>query len=230
MKKIGMIGGVGPESTVDYYKMLVSTYRERVRDDSYPLILINSVDLTRMVKFLNAGDLAGLADVLSAEIQGLINAGAEIGLLSSNTPHIVFDELARRSSIPLVSIVEATADVAVTKGFRKLGLLGSRYTMQGTFFQNVFARRGMEIFVPNPEEQNWIHEHYMGELVKGLFLPATRDEFLAIIEKLRERHGIEALILGGTELPLLLRDVKASVPFLDTARIHVDAVMNRALE
>jgi aspartate racemase len=230
MKKIGMIGGVGPESTVDYYRMFVSTYRDRVRDGSYPLILINSIDLTSMVRLLNAGDLAGVADALSAEIQALANAGAEIGLLSSNTPHIVFNELARNSSIPLISIVEATADVAVARGFRKLGLLGSRYTMQGTFFQEVFTRRGMEILVPNLEEQNWIHEHYMGELVKGIFLPATRDQFLAIVGKLRERHGIEALILGGTELPLLLRDATSQIPFLDTARIHVDAVIKRALE
>lgn len=229
MKKIGMIGGVGPESTVDYYRLLIAVYQERVSDGSYPRIVINSVDLSAMVRLLNAGHLDQLADALTEEIKMLSNAGAEIGLLSSNTPHIVFGELKRRSAIPLVSIVEATSAKAKSMGLRKLGLFGSRYTMQATFFPEVFSQNDMQIVVPDLAEQNWIHEHYMNELVKGEFRTATRDEFLKIMDQLTEKHGIEGLILGGTELPLLLRGITSRIPFLDTARIHVDAVIQQAL-
>src|SRR5208282_2812667 len=126
MKTIGIIGGVGPESTVDYYRLLIAAYRERIPDGSYPRIVINSIDLKEMVGLLEANDLDRLTDRLVAEIQKLANAGAEIGLLSSNTPHIVFDELSRRSAIPLVSIVEATCEAACATGLKKLGLFGSR--------------------------------------------------------------------------------------------------------
>ncbi len=229
MKIIGMIGGVGPESTVDYYRLLIATYRERVPDDSYPRIVINSIDLKEMVGLLEANHLERMTDRLVAEIQKLANAGAEIGLLSSNTPHIVFDELSRRSAIPLVSIVEAACEAAYAAGLKKLGLFGSRFTMQGRFFPDVFSRRGIELAVPDPDDQTWIHNHYMDELVKGIFLQETRDGLLRIVHRMKEQKQIQGLILGGTELPLILRDAPdCGIPFLDTARIHVNAVMAKA--
>lgn len=174
MKTIGMIGGLGPESTIDYYRLLIAAYRERVTDDSYPQILINSIDLRKVVRLMNANDMTQLTGWLVAEVQKLANAGAEVGFVGANTPHIVFDELSRRSAIPLVSIVEATCEAARAAGLKKLGLFGSRFTMQGRFFPDVFSKRGIELAVPDPDEQTWIHDHYMDELVKGIFLKETR--------------------------------------------------------
>jgi aspartate racemase len=229
MKIIGMIGGLGPESTIDYYRLLMTVYRERVTDGSYPRILINNIDLTEVVRLLDANDLDQLTDWLVAEVQRLASAGAEIGFVGANTPHIVFDELSRRAAIPLVSIVEATCEAAQAAGLKKLGLLGSRFTMQGRFFPNVFSRRAIELALPDPDEQTWIHDHYMNELVKGIFLKETREGFLQIVHRMKEQDRIKGLILGGTELPLILRDVPdCGIPFLDTARIHVNAVMARA--
>lgn len=229
MKTIGMIGGVGPESTIDYYRLLIAAYRERVPGDSYPHIVINSINLKEMIALLEANDLGRMTDWLVVEMQKLANAGAEIGLLSSNTPHIVFDELSRRSAIPLVSIVEATCEAACATGLKKLGLFGSRFTMQGRFFPDVFSRRGIELAVPDAAEQTWIHKHYMDELVKGLFLEETRGGLLRIASRLKEQQHIQGLILGGTELPLILRDAPdCGIPFLDTARIHVNAVLAQA--
>ena len=226
MKTIGMIGGIGPESTIDYYRRLVAAYRERRTDGSYPPILINSINLQQMLRLIDAGELERLTGWLGIEIEKLANAGAQIGLLASNTPHLVFDELRSRSRLPLVSIVEATCAAADKLQLCKLGLFGARYTMQGSFYPDVFAKNGIALIAPRPDEQTWIHDHYMNELVKGVFLPETRDGFLRVAERLRRDDHIEGLILGGTELPLILRDVQgAGIPFLDTTQIHVDAVM-----
>jgi aspartate racemase len=229
VKTIGIVGGLGPESTVDYYQLLIAAYRERVGDGSYPKIIINSVDLQEMVCLLENNQLERLTVRLLEELQKLANAGAEIGLVAANTPHIVFEELRRRSSLSLVSIVEATCDAAQGLHLTKLGLFGSRFTMQNRFYANVFSRKGIELAVPSPDEQAWIHDHYMDELVIGVFRPETCDRFVAIAQRMKAQDGIQGLILGGTELPLLLRDVDCGIPLLDTARIHVDAVMAAAL-
>jgi aspartate racemase len=230
MKTLGMIGGVGPESTIDYYRLIIAEYRSRKPDGSYPRIIINSVDLQQMIRLMDAQDLATVADLLVEEIGKLGRAGADFALLSSNTPHIVFDELRQRCSLPLLSIVEATRDSAKSLGLKKLGLFGSGYTMRARFFPDVFSRENIAIVVPEPDEQTYIHEKYMGELVRGVFLPETRAGLLRIVEQLKQRHAIDGLILGGTELPLLLRDVTESgIPFLDTTQIHVKAAVGELL-
>ena len=230
MKTVGIVGGIAPESTVEYYRLIIARYRERNQDGSYPTILINSIDLKRMLDLVAAGQLSQLTDYLVGEVQKLERAGADFGLLASNTPHIVFDEICRRSSIPLISIVEATCDAAKAMGLKKLGLFGTRFTMQGRFYPEVFAKAGIQLVSPDLDDQTYVHDKYMSELVKGIFLPETRAGLLEIVDRLKEQSGIEGLILGGTELPLILREVKnRSVPFLDTTQIHVDVVVGKLL-
>ena len=174
--------------------------------------------------------LPELADYLAREVEKLARAGADFGLLASNTPHIVFDEVRRQSSIPLLSIVEATCEEAKAQRLGNLGLFGSRFTMQGRFFPDVFSREGITLVVPTPDEQHYIHEKYMGELVKGVFLPETRAGLLAIADRLKQQEGIQGVILGGTELPLILRNVPdRSMLFLDTTQIHVKAAVEQML-
>ena len=229
MMTVGVIGGIGPESTIEYYRLLVAAYRAQRPDGSYPPVIINSINLKAVVDLLEANDLAGVTDRFVGEIQKLSAAGAECGLLAANTPHIVFDEIRRRSPIPLVSIVEATCDAARILGLKRLGLLGTRFTMQGKFYPSVFSAAHITLVVPQPEEQTYVHDKYMGELVKGIVLPETRQGLLRIVDRLREQEGIEGLILGGTELPLILGDVTdRGIPFLDTTRIHVQAIAARA--
>ncbi|MGH7629729.1 MAG: aspartate/glutamate racemase family protein [Gemmatimonadales bacterium] len=221
MKTLGIVGGIAPGSTIDYYRLIIASYREQTGDGSYPSILINSIDLARMLNLVGAGRLPELTTYLRAEVERLARAGADFGLLASNTPHIVFEELAREAPIPLLSIVEASRDAAVELGLRAVGLLGTRFTMQGRFYPAVFAKRGIAVRAPRAEDLAYVHEKYMQELVPGEFRPDTLGEFLAIIDRLKQ-DGVEGVLLAGTELPLLLRDTtNASVPLLDTTRIHV---------
>jgi aspartate racemase len=230
MKLIGIVGGIGPESTIDYYRLFISTYRERRPDGGYPPVVINSIDLAKALKLVSSNDLAGLAAYMLEEIRRLARAGATHGLLSSNTPHIVFDEVRRASPIPLISIVETACVAAMARKLKRLGLFGTRFTMQGGFYQKVFAGEGMEIKVPEPVDLEFIHDTYLNELVNGVVRAETRERYIAIARKMREQQGIEALILGGTELPLLLRDaIDIGMTLLDTARLHVEAAVSELL-
>jgi aspartate racemase len=228
-KLIGIIGGIGPESTIDYYRLFVSIYRER-RPDGYPPVIINSIDLAKALQLVSANDLAGLTAYLLEEIHRLARAGATHGVLSSNTPHIVFDELEDSSPIPLISIVETACRAAAERKLKRVGLFGTRFTMQGGFYQKVFAREGIEIAIPESGDQKFIHDTYLNELVNGIVRTETRERYIAIARRLKAEQGIEALILGGTELPLLLRGaIDIGVMLLDTAHLHVERAVAEML-
>jgi aspartate racemase len=230
MKTLGIIGGLGPESTIDYYQRLIALYRERTGDGSYPEFIIVSVNLKKGLDFMDANDLAGMADYLLEGIGKLAGAGADFGLISANTPHIVFDDLAPKSPIPLISIVEATCTAAKARKLKRLALFGTRYTMQATFYPKVFSREGIELLVPEPNDQDYIHDKYMNELVPGRFLPETRAGLLAIVDRMKAESGIDGAILAGTELPLILRDPEHNgIPFLDTTKIHCEAAVAEML-
>ena len=228
MKTLGMIGGIGPESTIEYYRHLIAAYRARKPDGSYPPIVINSINMRTLLDLIEANDRVRMVEFLLGEIGRLVSAGAECGFLAANTPHIVFDELRRQSPIPLVSIVEATREAAQVSGLKRLGLFGTRFTMQGEFYPKVFSALETALVVPQPHEQDYIHDKYMNELVRGVILPDTRQRLLLIVDRLKKEEHIDGLILGGTELPLILGDVTdQGIPFLDTTRIHAQAVVAR---
>jgi aspartate racemase len=183
-----------------------------------------------MLALAAANDRAGLTGYLLGHVQKLAQAGAGVGLLASNTPHLVFDELRAQSPIPLVSIVESACAAAQAMRLTRLGLFGTRFTMQGQFYPQVFAAAGIALIIPNADDQTYIHDKYMGELVNGVFRPETRERLLDIVDRLIATEAIQGLILGGTELPLILRDSAGrGIPFLDTTRIHVAAAVEQML-
>ena len=230
MKTLGMIGGLGPESTLDYYQRIIALYRERTGDRHYPEFIIVNVDLRKGLDFMDANDPGGMSDFLLEGIGKLARAGADFGIISANTPHIVFDEVAPKSPIPLISIVEVTRAAAKMQNLKRLALLGTRYTMQADFYPKVFAREDIELFVPDLDEQNYLHDKYMNELVPGKFLPETRARILAIVDRMKATRSIDGVILAGTELPLILCDPGHNgIPFLDTTKIHVEAAVARML-
>jgi aspartate racemase len=227
-KTLGIIGGIGPESTIEYYRAVIAAYRDRSKDGNYPSIILNSINLKTMLDLMARNELGQVADLLVEEVGKLARAGADFALLASNTPHIVFDQVQQRSPIPMLSIVEATCATTKALGATRVGLFGSGYTMRARFYPEIFARAGIAVVLPSPAEQAFIHEKYMGELLNNIFLPDTRDRLLAIVEAMKQRDGIEALILGGTELPLILRNSGSTgIPFLDTTQIHARAAAER---
>ena len=226
MKTLGIIGGIGPESTIEYYRRINALYRERICDGSAPSIIINSIDMKKLLDFVAANELDELTGYLTGEVEKLARGGATFGLLAANTPHLVFDAVARQSPIPLISIVEVTCAEAKAAGLQRLGLLGTRFTMQSSFFSDLLSGQEIATIVPNEEEQLYIHGKYVNELVKGIILPETREQLMAIIKQLKERARIDGVILGGTELSLILReDTVFGVQVLDTTEIHVKAVV-----
>ena len=225
-----MIGGLGPESTIDYYRSIIARFRARKPNGGYPHVIINSLDVDKGIAMLDAGQLGDLADYLASGIEMLVQAGADFGFIAANTPHLVFDELERRSAIPLLSIVRATADRAKALGLKRVGLFGTGFTMRASFYPEEFHRAGIALAKPTESERDFIHKRYIGELLKNQFLSQSREEIMRIARRMQAEDGIEALVLAGTELPLLLREAaNQGIEFLDTTVIHVEAVVDELL-
>ncbi len=230
MKTLGIIGGLGPESTIEYYKELFRAYRERVPDGSQPQFLINSVNMKVLVDAVTVSDYTTMANYLNEQVAHLAKGGADFAIISANTPHLVFDEVKRRSSIPLISIVEAAAEATQAKGLKRVGLMGTRFTMQARLFPDVFERRGIQIVTPNPDEQDIIHNIYMNELLKGDVRDESRTRLLAIALRMKQQHSIEGLLLGGTELSLIIKSLDGTgLELLDTMKIQIAAAVKEML-
>lgn len=223
MKVIGIIGGLGPESTVDYYQRLIRTFRVP-GSLAAPEIIIYSVNLEEVLGLVAGREWDRLIYLLVAKIKALHRAGADVAFISANTPHIVFDEVQAKSPIPLISIVTATLETAQGLGVRKVGLLGTKFTMQENFFAAPFAARGISVVVPPAVDQDYIHEKLMTEIELGIITEETRDGLLAVIERMVDQENIEAVILGCTELPLILDKDAFGLPFLNTTAIHVSSM------
>ena len=229
MRTLGIVGGLGSESTIDYYRTILARYRAQTHNQGYPRIVINSLDVEKGIAMLDAGRLAELADYLAAAVDQLVQAGADFAAIAANTPHLVFDEVQSRSTIPLLSIVRATANHARALGLKKVGLFGTGFTMRASFYPGEFQRAGIELIAPSESERDYIHGKYIGELLKNQFLSATQVEILRIAERMKNESGIDAIVLAGTELPLLLRDSGSDTQFLDTTVIHVEAIVEELL-
>ena len=229
MKRIGIIGGIGPESTLDYYRGIIDAFRKSNGGQNYPEIIVYSADLGELLEIVDANDLDKLVEWLLTRIEALQRAGAEFAAIASNTPHVVFDEVQKRSPLPLISIVEATCNKAESLGMRRLGLMGTRFTMQADFFEKPFRARGMTVAVPTPEEQLFIHEKLFSEIELGIIKSETRDALLTIVKRMIERDSIDSLILGCTELPLILPGEAHGILFLNTSAIHVESIIRHCL-
>jgi aspartate racemase len=220
----GLLGGLGPESTIDYYRRILELWQEECPGSS-PSLVIHSLDVDRGIDLVR-NDRGGLVDYLLWSLDKLAGAGCDFAAMAANTPHIVFDELAPRSPLPLLSIVEVTAEEAAARALTRVGLLGTGFTMEAGFYPAVFGRLGIEVVAPDADDRSWLHAQYLGNFLKGVFTPQARDRVGLIIRRLVEEQGIEAVVLAGTELPLLLNaPAVAGVPLLDTTELHVRGIV-----
>lgn len=229
MKNIGILGGLGPESTVDYYKEIMEAFNTKHTDLAYPEILIYSVNMNEFLKFVSEQDWQKLSNWLLKKIDKLKQAGADFVAIASNMPHIVFDEIELKSSLPLLSIVEATCNKAQELNLKNIGLMGTKFTMESGFYKKPFIHKGISVVTPSKEEQNLIHHRLFSEIELGVFKDSTREELLAIAKRMVEENKIDALILGCTELPLILTKNKYDIPFLNTSSIHCEQIISNCI-
>ena len=226
--RIGIIGGLSPESTVSYYLHLTRSYVARHGDDGYPEILIYSVNLKTFHDLRAAGRWDAIALELLRAARALADAGADFALIATNTMHKVFAEVAKAAPLPLLDIIAATAGEAQRLGLARLGLLGTSYTMSDGFYHEAMARFGITVLSPPAELRGELHRIIVEELVRGRLEKRSKETYLAAVDCL-QAMGAEAVILGCTEIPLLLSPDDAAIPLLDTARIHAEAALDRAL-
>ena len=228
MKKLGLIGGVGPESTVPYYKGIVFGVKDRVGHDFFPRITIESMSCFDVVPMSVAGKKQELVDYFLDGIKSLAAAGCDFAALSCYTGHMVFEELEKVSPIPLVSIVEATLDEAKKRGYKRVLLLGTKATMEDGFFQKPFLRDGVDVVTPDAATRDWVADHIMNELEQGIVKDDTAAAFREIALSLMRQHDADALVLGCTELPMVFSKY-SDIPQLDGVQIHVNALVDRIL-
>lgn len=230
MKKIGLVGGTGPESTLMYYKELNSRIDRKTCGRNMPEIAIESVDFRKVWGLVSAGDRESLADHLSGKVRNLEAGASEVIALTAVTMHIVFDEIEGKTGVSLVSIPGAVCEEAVRRGYKKLALLGTVFTMENDYMKKDLIEAGIDVIVPSEEDRKLIGKRILEELELGIVKETTLEEFNKIIGKMKEEYGAEAVILGCTELPLLLNDDNCILPCLDSVDIHINKLIELALD
>ncbi len=230
MKKIGLVGGTGPESTVMYYKELNSKIDEATGGKNMPELSIESVNFRRAWGLVSSEQYRELAEYLSEKVHNLVKNGAEIIALTAATMHIVFDEIEANTKVSLVSIPKTICNEAIEKGYKKVGLLGTIFTMEQDFMKKDLLQAGIDVIVPEQADRELIAKRIYEELELGIVKESTLQEFNEIIKKMQSMHEIEAIILGCTELPLILNDENCVLPCLDSVAIHIRKLVELAQE
>ncbi|MGE4420887.1 MAG: aspartate/glutamate racemase family protein [Pseudodesulfovibrio sp.] len=228
MKTIGLIGGMSWESSLEYYRVMNEAVKARLGGLHSAHILMNSVDFAPLRELMCAGDWAAVGDALADAARTLEDAGAELMVIGTNTMHKVAPEVGAAVSVPLIHIADATAEAARAGGFSRVGLLGTGFTMEEDFYVGRLEEHGFDVLVPGADDRRLVDRVIFDEMCKGLFLDGSRVEFVRIIEELAAR-GAEAVILGCTEIGLLVRPGDTGVPTLDTCRIHAEKAVEAAL-
>jgi aspartate racemase len=224
---VGIIGGIGPESTVDYYQTIITKFQERLGSkEILPELVINSINMYKIFELISNGKITDLVEYIAESVQKLARAGADFAAISGNTPHLVFEQVQARVDIPIISIVEATFVQTKELGIERIGLIGTKFTMEHDFFKKPFVSDHKEIFVPTPNEQDYIHRKIVEELEKGIVKEETKARFLEIIQQMVHRDQLEGMILGCTELPMIIKKNDLELPILNTTEIHVNKIVD----
>ena len=230
MQRIGILGGMAPESTVEYYRTIIEASHEQGWEKRYPQTYINSLNFEEFYDPISNGEDERVLEVLSGGVEDLARAGADFALLASNTPHKYFEEVEADASIPMLSIVDATGDAALDRGLDRVGLLGTLFTMEGEFYPKGFEERDLDLATPTADEREWVHEKIFSELTNGQFTDETKAGLIEAVEGMQARDDIDAVALACTELPLILDESDLDVPILNTTELHARAAFDRAIE
>lgn len=228
MKTIGLIGGLTWYSTLDYYRILNELVNKRLGGSHAAKIILNSVDFAEIKVLTEKQDWDGLADLMSKAAKSIEVAGADCIMIGANTMHHIAGRVQASVSIPVIHIADAVAEVIKAKQLKKAALLGTKYTMQLDFYKDKLASHGIEVIIPGEKDIEFINDSIYKEFSKGVFLAERKQQYLLIIDSLI-REGAEGVILGCTEIPILIKQEDSPVPLFDTAFIHSDAAVQFAL-
>jgi aspartate racemase len=226
-RTIGILGGMSPESTAMYYEHITRTYKQRFGDFGFPEILIYSVNFQKFADWQREGRWTEAAEEMAKALEQLRAAGADFGIIATNTMHIVFDEVQKAVRMPLLSIVDATAEAIRTAGLNLVGLLGTIFTMRERFYRDGLARFGIDVLVPDAGRQERIDAVIYGELCCGTILAESRRMFIEVIDGL-QKAGAQGIVLGCTEIPLLVRAQDCDLPLFNTTLLHAEKALNYA--
>lgn len=230
MTKLGLIGGTGPESTLIYYQQLTSRYAQALQSDAFPPVMIESLDVFQVLAFAQAKDYEGLTHYLVKGFENLVAGGATFGALTGITPHVVFDQVQARVSIPLVSMVDTTVEYLDQQGAKRVLLLGTYPTMHENFVSQKLENSGIEVLKPTEDQQQFIHQRISGELEYGVVKDSTREEFAQLCRDWQAQAGYDAVILGCTELPLLFEKMDLPVAKVDVMQVHIDYLLQQLVQ
>ncbi len=231
MKKIGLVGGLGPEATIDYYKIIIDAFKEKSTGLVYPEIIIYSVNMSEFLDLMKQKEYEKVTAYLLEKTNALKAAGADFAALTANTPHLLFNQLNEQANLPLISIVEATAREAFNKGLKRPGLFGTGFTMNTPFYSDVFHRYDMQVVLPEAKDKEIINQKLFSEIELGIFRDDTRLLLIDIIKKMIEQQQIDSIILGCTEFPLILAEPEyCGIPVLNTTQIHVNEIIHMCLD
>lgn len=226
MKKIGIVGFT-LSSNIEYYRHIVHRYQEELDNENYPEIVIDMLNVSKVHHLGSTGRYEEFIDYICGAIRNLEKSGAHIGMIASNTPHMFFEDIQGKVNIPLVNVVEETCHVVKEKRIKNIGLLGTIFTMEHDFYKTPFIDSGIDVVVPGREDREFLQRIILDELAKEIYKEETIAKVYAIIEKLKKENGIEGLILGCTEFPLIVEEEKAGILCFDTLKIHVDGLIKR---
>ena len=229
MKKIGLVGGTGPESTLMYYKELNSRIYKIKDGKAMPDIVIESVNFRKAWEYVCSERYDLLTDYLAEKVTCLQNSGAEVISLTAVTMHLVIDDIIAKTNADLISIPKAVCKEALSAGYKKIGLLGTIFTMEKDYMKKDFLEAGIEVCVPDKEDRDLVAKRIYEELEAGIVKESTLKELQGIIVKMRDEKGIEAVVLGCTELPLILNSGNCPVPCLDSVEIHINELIKQTI-
>ncbi|MEP7007153.1 MAG: aspartate/glutamate racemase family protein [Sphingomonas bacterium] len=230
MKMIGLIGGMSWESSAEYYRILNQGVRDRLGPTASARCLLWSFDFAEIERLQHVGNWSALTDRMVDAARRLESAGAELLLICTNTMHLMADAVQAAVSVPLLHIADPTADRIKAAGFHRVGLLGTAFTMEQDFYKGrLAARHGLDVLVPDEADRATVHRIIYEELVAGIVTPASRAAYRKVIARL-VAHGAEAVILGCTEIMLLVTPEDSAVPLFDTTALHAEAAIEQALD
>lgn len=229
MKTIGILGGMSPESTITYYRHITQEYTNRFGDYGYPEIIIYSVQFQQFVDWQKQGGWEAAAEKMIQALDRLHAAGADFGIIATNTMHVVFDEVATAVAMPMLSIIDATAEAIKEEGLERVGLTGTKFTIREPFFREKMEQHGISVIVPQEEDQELINAIIFEELCRGIVRHESRKVILEAIEAMSEQ-GAEGIICGCTEIPLLVSQEHCRLKMFNTTTIHAQKALDYALQ